>query len=248
MNQQPASGYHYGDLEMASVFETIQGEGPFMGMPALFIRLSGCTLQCRWCDTDYRHLSTMTVDECFQQVRVSNKSLVVVTGGEPYRQAQVLLLIHKILAETDKTVQVETSGSAWPFFTRDAEKIEVLNQFMSSGNWGALLDELHKRWINVCSPKTSQIRMPRDLVTYWKYVLEAGGVGEDGLPVRSPLNGRILTLAQPPSHLKHSAIYISPCWNDDVREYQDNVDATLKSVMQHGFRLNVQVHKWVGIP
>lgn len=248
MNQQPASGYHYGDLEVTDVFETIQGEGPLMGMPALFVRLSGCTLQCRWCDTDYRLVKSMTVEDCFQQIRVSDKSLVVVTGGEPYRQSQVLLLMHKILAETDKTVQVETSGSAWPLFTRDADKIEVLNQFVNSGNWSMLLDELHKRWINVCSPKTSQIRMSRELVTYWKYVLEAGGVGEDGLPVRSPLNSRILTLARPPLHLKPSDIYVSPCWNDDALKYRDNVDATLKSVMQHGFRLNLQTHKWVGIP
>ena len=50
-------------LQVNSIFYTIQGEGPFAGRPAIFIRLAGCNLQCPGCDTEYTKRQTMTVDE-----------------------------------------------------------------------------------------------------------------------------------------------------------------------------------------
>ena len=56
LNQQPLAKQHLherGLLDLHHIFSTIQGEGPFAGVPAVFVRLFGCNLQCPMCDTDY---------------------------------------------------------------------------------------------------------------------------------------------------------------------------------------------------
>jgi len=72
------------------IFYSIQGEGTFAGTPAVFVRFSGCNLDCPWCDTDHADAETMTRDELEQAVRELLKdrdgAIVVLTGGEPALQ------------------------------------------------------------------------------------------------------------------------------------------------------------------
>ena len=71
LNTQPIEKRHHKvDLEVHSIFYTIQGEGPFCGTPAVFIRLAGCNLQCPSCDTNYTSKRrTMTAEEIVNEVR-----------------------------------------------------------------------------------------------------------------------------------------------------------------------------------
>ena len=77
-------------LWVHSIFPTIQGEGIFAGVPAVFLRLGGCNLQCPFCDTDYTEGSEwMQGDQIVYLVRFfmpRKANLVVITGGEPMRQ------------------------------------------------------------------------------------------------------------------------------------------------------------------
>src|SRR5262245_43069443 len=76
-------------LDIHEIFYTLQGEGPYAGLPAVFIRLFGCHLKCTWCDTDFSQQNAMPVAVILDKVRELDrhpKSLIVLTGGEPTRQ------------------------------------------------------------------------------------------------------------------------------------------------------------------
>lgn len=98
-------------LRINEIFFSIQGESTWSGCPCVFVRLTGCNLRCRWCDTEYafyegRHL---TVDQIVEQVRGYGCNLVEVTGGEPLLQKGVHSLF-RLLLDSGFTVLVETSG------------------------------------------------------------------------------------------------------------------------------------------
>lgn len=98
-------------LLINEIFFSIQGESSFAGQPCAFIRLTGCNLRCKWCDTEYAFYegTRMSLDEIFQQVSNFPTRLVEVTGGEPLAQAEVHLLLERLL-DSGKTVLVETGG------------------------------------------------------------------------------------------------------------------------------------------
>ena len=99
-------------LKVNEIFRSIQGESLYAGLPCVFIRLSGCNLQCSYCDTGYAqtHGTVMDVDEIIAIVSNHNCPLVEITGGEPLLQEDTALLATTLL---DKNVEVliETNGS-----------------------------------------------------------------------------------------------------------------------------------------
>ncbi len=101
------------NLEIKNIFKTIQGEGPFVGMPAIFIRLGGCNLACTFCDTDFEDFTTFTVNEIIERIKeaASNIQLIVITGGEPFRQPIGPLC--EELIQRGFIVQIETNGTLY---------------------------------------------------------------------------------------------------------------------------------------
>jgi 7-carboxy-7-deazaguanine synthase len=94
------------------MFLSIQGEGRTMGLPTVFVRLSGCNLDCRWCDTRYAEEggSEMSVDEVLAGVNGYRTRHVCLTGGEPLWHVETPGLISRLLEE-GKHVSLETNGS-----------------------------------------------------------------------------------------------------------------------------------------
>ncbi len=98
MNTQPIHKLDLskeGTLDVHSLFYTIQGEGPHCGKPAIFVRLYGCNLQCPGCDTDYtstkKPMSVAVLRAAIDALKEDEqpdapKPIVVITGGEPFRQ------------------------------------------------------------------------------------------------------------------------------------------------------------------
>lgn len=113
INTQTAEPQVYGgnNLDVNAIFSTIQGEGPFSGHPATFIRLAGCNIKCTWCDTEYTERKTMSVTEIYKEVHDIGHNLVVITGGEPMRQ-EIAPLINT-LEQNGHMVQIETNGILW---------------------------------------------------------------------------------------------------------------------------------------
>lgn len=73
-------------LEINNIFNSIQGEGRYIGIPALFIRTAGCNMDCSWCDTDHQTRDHLTIEEVEEIILDSDKNVVVWTGGEPLCQ------------------------------------------------------------------------------------------------------------------------------------------------------------------
>jgi len=99
-------------LQVAEVFASIQGEGSAQGRPCTFVRLAGCPLRCRWCDTAWaRDGGTPTeIGELVQQVAGHGLALVEITGGEPLHQAETPALALALL-DAGHQVLCETSGA-----------------------------------------------------------------------------------------------------------------------------------------
>lgn len=99
-------------LQVNEIFYSVQGESTYAGRPCVFVRLTGCNLRCRWCDTAYAFYDgeTLTVEQVLERVRVYKCPLVEITGGEPLLQDEVHSLIDRLLREGYE-VLIETGGS-----------------------------------------------------------------------------------------------------------------------------------------
>jgi len=100
-------------LHVFRIFRSIQGESSFSGLPCGFIRLSGCPLDCTYCDSRRAAESsgrTMSISEILSAVTALERHLIEVTGGEPLHQAGTPALLTS-LCETGATVLLETSGA-----------------------------------------------------------------------------------------------------------------------------------------
>ena len=230
-------------LWVQEVFYTIQGEGPFAGTPAVFVRLGGCNLKCFWCDTDFESSnwepSIMELVEAVERSFTSNQlhspheeRLVVLTGGEPMRQ-DISYLVDE-LVERNCHVQIETNGTLW---------IEELEPHLFA-NQVTL----------VCSPKTGKVHeMIHSWCIDWKYICdELSASPVDGLPMASTqVKDRPCNIARPKSWLGNvNTIWIQPLDMDhvDPEITKRNIKHCVKIVMEHGYRLCLQQHKIVGLP
>ena len=127
-------------LRVAELFHSLQGEGPSAGTPAHFLRLQGCDVGCRWCDTKYTwdaaggHETSLA--EAFGKLRaLGTAPLLVVTGGEPLLQAGIAELLAAAVGQWTR-VEVETSGVCPPPLTH--ERLHY--------NWSPKLPSVTERW------------------------------------------------------------------------------------------------------
>ena len=99
-------------LRVNEIFLSIQGESSRVGLPTVFVRLTGCPLRCRWCDTEYafHEGQTRPLADIMAEVRSHAARHVCVTGGEPLAQPAVHQLMAG-LADAGLAVSLETSGA-----------------------------------------------------------------------------------------------------------------------------------------
>ena len=99
-------------MRINEIFYSIQGEGATMGTHTTFVRLAGCNLSCRWCDTEYAKETgeDMGIGEVIERVEEFGCEQVCVTGGEPLCQPDTPQLIDKLL-DKGFLVTLETNGS-----------------------------------------------------------------------------------------------------------------------------------------
>jgi 7-carboxy-7-deazaguanine synthase len=99
-------------LRITEIFYSLQGETSRVGLPTVFIRLTGCPLRCTYCDTAYAFTGgrNQSVAEILKQVTGYSPRYVTVTGGEPLAQKNCLLLLRE-LCDAGYQVSLETSGA-----------------------------------------------------------------------------------------------------------------------------------------
>jgi organic radical activating enzyme len=213
-------------LWVQEVFYTLQGEGPFIGQPAVFVRLAGCNLACFWCDTEFESSTWRpAVTDLLADIKAKNTGnadLVVMTGGEPLRQNIVPFV--QALLDAGYRVQLETNGTLW---LADMPK--------------------HANLFVVCSPKTKNLHEDiHSFISAYKYVLAAGEVAmDDGLPVMNTQKaGQTCRLARPQSA---APVYVSPRDDYDPAKNAANMALCREVALQHGYRMTLQLHKLIGV-
>ena len=211
-------------LLVHSIFPTIQGEGPFAGKPAHFIRLAGCNLQCPLCDTEYTQGAKYLAVEEIARLVGGEIQLVVITGGEPFRQNIGPLV--KLLRLSGFTVQIETNG-------------KLPSQDKS----------VYRNATIVVSPKTETIHPEMDEAAHcFKYVISAGDVADDGLPIRAldhPVRAGS-TIARPRDPI---LTYVQPADHHDPVINAKNMAAAVAAVQRkpRSRLLCLQMHKYAGL-
>jgi len=105
-------------VRASEIFVSFQGEGRGQGKRCTFLRLSGCNLACRWCDTpetqDPATGEERTAEAIFDEIQKTGVRRICITGGEPLLQADELLPLLQRLAEEGYAVEIETNGTV-PF-------------------------------------------------------------------------------------------------------------------------------------
>ena len=99
-------------LNITEIFYSLQGEAKEVGIPTVFVRLTGCPLRCNYCDTTYafKGNNPLSIESIMEQVEKYNTHYVCVTGGEPMAQSNCLILLDTLI-EARYKVSMETSGS-----------------------------------------------------------------------------------------------------------------------------------------
>lgn len=112
LEDEPAGTGGRPRLRINEVFHSIQGESTWAGRPCVFIRLAGCHLRCRYCDTEYafKEGRFRSIDDLVEETVRHGTRLVEITGGEPLLQPRVHDLVER-LCDLDRTVLIETSGA-----------------------------------------------------------------------------------------------------------------------------------------
>ncbi|GAA5252705.1 7-carboxy-7-deazaguanine synthase QueE [Candidatus Rickettsia kedanie] len=221
--QNPKRSILNGDgtkLEVQSIFKTIQGEGIFVGCPAIFIRLGGCNLACNFCDTEFEDFQLVDIVEILDKVEslaLNSKNersinLVVITGGEPMRQP-IELLCQKLL-DQDFKVQIETNGTLYR----------------------SLPNEVYI----ICSPKagkTGYSKIREDLlsqISAVKFIVAKNILEYNFIPEVGQTSYNI-------------PVFIQPIDQNNQRLNDENNELAVKLALESGARLSLQTHKILGI-
>ncbi len=133
-------------MRISELFQSIQGEGRFAGTPSVFIRTTGCNLRCWFCDTEYTSWKPegdqRAWESVLQQASAFECEHVVVTGGEPFLQPDVVPLTHA-LAQAGHYVTIETAGTL--FRPVHADLISLSPKLSNSTPWSGRWVERHER-------------------------------------------------------------------------------------------------------
>ncbi|MCC8483082.1 MAG: 7-carboxy-7-deazaguanine synthase QueE [Rickettsia endosymbiont of Labidopullus appendiculatus] len=206
-------------LEIKSIFKTIQGEGPFVGMPAVFIRLGGCNLACNFCDTDFEDFNILTINNIIEEVQrfTINIKLVVITGGEPFRQP-IELLCHKLI-DLDYIVQIETNGT---LYREIPDKVHI-----------------------VCSPKVTKNGATKNGYSLLRNDLLSRINAIKFLVAKNiPEYSNIPEVGQSKYNIP---VFIQPMDQNNPLLNKENERLAIDLTIKYGYRLSLQTHKILGI-
>ncbi|HEV08783.1 MAG TPA: 7-carboxy-7-deazaguanine synthase QueE, partial [Sulfurihydrogenibium azorense] len=113
------------EFKVVEIFRTVEGEGRWVGLPVVFIRLEGCNLRCSWCDTTYSYdgksYTVKNLYDILSQVKQYNLKRVCITGGEPFMTENLDVLV-KVLLDEGFYVFIETNGTMWNEKFREIKK------------------------------------------------------------------------------------------------------------------------------
>lgn len=239
-------------IAVTSMFVTIQGEGPYAGYPAVFLRTAGCNFgdkkdHCSWCDTNFvLDEATWYSPEDLRLALINlfgynSSQILVITGGEPTLQHNLLLLINKVTQDFSE-IQIETNGTQ-PAFYKRAELLQLSNSFKS-----------------VVSPKASvkanrYTELSKD-VMWWASCLKFVVCTDTSSPHHTIPSWALLS--HKPVYVSPMAVYLKPykgevssIWDTSLinsEATKDNYAYAAQYALQNNLRLSLQTHLFTSIP
>ncbi len=124
------------ELLISEIFYSIQGEGPNVGKPAVFLRLAGCNLRCKWCDTKHALRASAKCEvpsaKILKEIKKYKCKHLVITGGEPTLQQDALIPLLERLK--GYYIEIETNGSLKLRINKYLEQINCSPKLKNSGN------------------------------------------------------------------------------------------------------------------
>ncbi len=131
-------------LRIFEIFHSLQGESSRVGLPTVFVRLTGCPLRCGYCDTEYAFHggSTQTLEQILREVAQYQAQYVCVTGGEPLAQKACHELL-SALCDAGYSVSLETSGAM--DISQVDDRVSVIMDIKTPGSG----EESKNLWTNI---------------------------------------------------------------------------------------------------
>lgn len=177
-------------LKIHEIFHSLQGESTRVGLPTVFVRLTGCPLRCGYCDTEYAFQGgeNMTLDQILERVASYGARYVTVTGGEPLAQKQCITLL-KRLCDAGYSVSLETGGS---LDTSHVDpRVSIILDIKTPGS-----GEMQKNlWANLQNLKPSDevkfVLCGREDYEWAKQVLAERGIAEKCTVLFSPVYSQL---------------------------------------------------------
>ncbi len=208
---------HNGEiLKVTQIFKTFQGEGPYSGWPAIFIRLSGCNLACNFCDTEFDDFEEISLEKIIERVSkfAKNKkgqfthNLIVITGGEPMRQP-IEKIVQKLI-DLNFLVQIETNGT---IFRNLPEKTKIIcSPKIVNGKYHQIRPDLLKK------------------IEAFKFIISAN-------------KKEYSAIAEIGQSYYNAPIYLQPMDEYDDEKNQNNIELTKEIAEEIGAKISLQTHK-----
>lgn len=143
--------------KIAEVFDSVQGEGLYLGEKQIFVRLFGCNLNCRYCDTKMNSFLEYTPEELFNELKIYHQGdhTISFTGGEPLLQKDFLKEILKLTYKDNAKNYLETNGTLPQALEEVIEYVHIVAmdfKFPSSTGQNSFWDE-HRLFLETASQK-----------------------------------------------------------------------------------------------
>jgi len=123
--------------KISEIFRSVQGEGVYTGVEQVFVRFSGCNLECSYCDTKLTHCATFSVPQLMEGLApFSGYHSLSLTGGEPLCQAEFLRVFLSRYKRLDNLVYLETNGTLAHELTKVLDLVDIVSMDMKLPSTG----------------------------------------------------------------------------------------------------------------
>lgn len=251
-------------LMVTSMFMTIQGEGPYTGLPAYFIRLSKCNLNCHFCDAFFDRGEYYSFNQILNKIEEEwpktcnvNERLIVLTGGEPLLQNNLVNFVRYVeeVAEDRYKFQIETNGTQDPYDLW-ASSVKIVCSPKVSEKTGKYLnmneDYLEHidclKFVISADPESPYHTIP-DWAKMWRNQYWYNEI------YISPMNvyKKLPDLAKGTGDLgeRSTKDEVMDFWSQngvlDLEQNEKNHKYAAQYCIENGYRLNLQQHIYVGL-